>query len=149
MSGNTFALAYPKSEFGMAVTINEKHASAKGNYSAEFARNIEVGWLAKSSPTMKGTIDHEMGHILHYSIDTRGRENLPAWIRSHGALPTSLSKYSNTNFKETIAEGWAEYNGGNPRPMAIEIGTWLTGQLPPRRDKSLTFPAWLKRTYRQ
>ena len=92
--------------------------------------------------SIKGLIDHEIGHWIDNSYWIREDERIKKlfdafhmedeWYTPPSGLGIvygsprmgpDLSNYANRNIKEFIAEGWTEYrNNPNPRSLSEEIG---------------------------
>ena len=99
-------------------------------------------WRPVGSGSVKGVIDHEIGHWIDHSmgLSKGGRIlqlfrtyyerhetyfTLPNGTTTKGSpkMARVLSRYANKNGKEFFAEAWSEYrNNPNPRPIAKEIG---------------------------
>lgn len=90
----------------------------------------ESGHWPKGVNSLKGIIDHEMGHaIFNKNLTTPAIEELRKYRNtlSDVEVKRGLSEYALAGkydkVTEFMAEGWAEYtNNPNPRPIAKKIG---------------------------
>jgi SPP1 gp7 family putative phage head morphogenesis protein len=93
------------------------------------ASNVRLKFHPESCGTVKSVIDHEYGHtITNQFFDKMDNMQLSMLYDSKTAkeLKEELSKYSAENWREMLAEGWAEYtNNPTPRPLSVKIGKYI------------------------
>ena len=86
----------------------------------EFVKNnyAPVGLENKG---VKAVIDHEIGHIIDYSLKVYKNPKIIKIFRQTDVAAKD-SDYATTNIHEFIAECYAEYkNSDNPRRVACEV----------------------------
>lgn len=95
----------------------------------ELIDDVASMWSPAGTGTVKGVIDHEIGHWIdhRYNISQdRGIRRLFRTYHEKGSdkkMGSALSRYANKNAKEFVAEAWREYrNNPTPRPVAKEVG---------------------------
>jgi len=127
------AVAFDSSNItGMAnirgISFNEMKGSKK-NLSAFYEqkeRSQSVKWNPVGTGSVKGTIDHEMGHQLDYLLDLQYDQeviNLYEDLVRSGEMIDEVSGYAKKNVQEFIAESWTEYNNNpTPRKISSRIG---------------------------
>lgn len=121
------------------ININEKYGKNFANMTQSLRDDELTGWHPIGSGSVKGVIDHELGHEIdkllglidskdRFKITDPGLAPIIQQIQSMpGGVAGNLSRYATTNYKEIIAEAWAEYiNNPNPRQPAQLIGDYIT-----------------------
>lgn len=127
MMPNVYAQAVRKltsNSSDIYVAYDYAHDSVKMIESLK--RNAAIGWFPEGASTVKGVIDHELGHAwaaLHNIGNDSTIKSL--WLSGTraGTISLELSTYATQNISEFIAEGWAEFlNNPTPRALARSIG---------------------------
>ena len=82
--------------------------------------------------TVKAIIDHEIGHVLDYTITASKDYLIRKLFRQNRnkeevrTMSENLSKYADTTTREFIAEAWSEYcNNPEPRKLATTVAKRL------------------------
>ena len=110
--------------------------NGKSLHQQTIIQNLEYGEKIGHSPkgcnSVKSVIDHEIGHLLDYSLDLNNNRQLQKYINSFSVAEMSknLSLYSTMggqiSVQEVIAEAYSEYcNNPSPRPIAKTIGGFI------------------------
>ena len=91
--------------------------------------------------TVKSVIDHELGHQINdllglttqrAVLDLDFRQFVQANLPDQAAMEAQVSKYARTNFRELLAEAWAEYrNSSAPRVVARWLGHHIESKRTP------------------
>lgn len=105
------------------VYINEALGGSAAKLKKTLEYNYGTGFL--STKTIKGTIVHEIAHLLDFTFNLSKNARLVDLYRSasYQNISEGLSRYGASKIKEFIAEGWAEYKTSSaPREMAKSIG---------------------------
>jgi len=115
----------------VGISFNANSANDAYKLTMEMIRNERNGYAPKGCNTIKAIVDHEIGHMLDYTLKLLHDKDLQKiynealdYIRNDPKKYASeLSLYAREDKKEFIAEAWAEYrNNPNPRKIAYEIG---------------------------
>ena len=143
---NYFAMAFEgnyKTGSGPAIVLNAQSVLPKNMPKTQSNISHSLSSRFLSTGTIKGMINHEMGHQLAYFVDGASDSVLSSLYTQYRGKSTyhfdpsgkisytskmahALSNYANTNIGEFIAEGWAEYRtSSKPRPLAQQIGQRL------------------------
>jgi hypothetical protein len=119
----------------------------------KFQKDLKTNWLSKCDHdhgSVDSTVAHEYGHHLDNTIRELGPDKAramwdgiadaldlprPAFIDERGlekwglrhsdVIKAKVSRYGATHPSEMLAESWAEYMGGAPRPHNVKIGNLL------------------------
>ena len=111
---------------------------AIGESGAEY---VKKGWWVPGAEDVKGTMAHELGHVIDASLSKNGirlreqTEIYDIWREAgdKAGVAKALSTYGATNRAEMIAEAWCEYTcSKNPRPLAMRIGNLIKSKLEKR-----------------
>jgi SPP1 gp7 family putative phage head morphogenesis protein len=139
------------------VYANVNQAKSAESYAAQKERSLSRNWLVPNAGSMRGTMDHELGHELDNLL---GIKENPAFMeifkREHAggvkALADKLSTYGATAGgnrahlrHEMIAEAWSEFFGATaPRPLAKEIGELILNEyyLKYKQGTGTTYKLW-------
>jgi SPP1 gp7 family putative phage head morphogenesis protein len=127
------AVAFDSSNItGMAnirgISFNEMKGSKKNlpAFYEQKERSQSVKWNPVGTGSVKGTIDHEMGHQLDYLLELQYDQeviNLYEDLVRSGQMIDEVSGYAKKNVQEFIAESWTEYNNNpTPRKISSRIG---------------------------
>lgn len=77
--------------------------------------------------TIKADFEHELGHVLDFSLNAYNDGKIKALfrkLRKNKSVVSKLSEYANENTREFIAEAWSEYyNNPTPREVACTVAT--------------------------
>ena len=77
--------------------------------------------------TAKSDFEHELGHMLDYSLDVQSDKKIRVLyrnLRKTKSITSKLSEYANKNTREFIAEAWSEYcNNPTPREIACTVSS--------------------------
>lgn len=128
------------------ITINEKFGKNFASMTQSLQNDELGGWHPIGSGSIKGIIDHELGHEIDKLlnlVDSKNKNqvndlNFLPIIRQIESMPGkvdgNLSRYAAANYKEIVAEAWTEYiNNPTPREPARLIGEYImqkVSQLP-------------------
>jgi SPP1 gp7 family putative phage head morphogenesis protein len=131
MSGTTFAQSWAQRDV-QGIAVNKKWGKDIEKLKKELKRNEEVKFHPEGTGSIKGIMDHEMGHQLDDLLGTRKSGEMNDLYISHlkaGTIESDLSRYAKTNMAEFIAEGWSEFkNNPKPRPLSKIIGEIILKQ---------------------
>lgn len=127
------------------IGFNESAARNQKAMAAYLKDCVDTGFFNPAASTVKGAIDHEMGHQLASLVDiSRGVgvvDDLEiVSIFNQPGTAKGLSLYGSSSSGEFVAEAWSEYRGGNPRPIAKKVGKRLEELLANKRAKSPEAP---------
>ena len=127
------------------IYINNVWGNDYDKFTTHTKRDVASKWSPIGTDSVKGIIDHEVGHQLDSMLDIRNEANIQNLFnsRTREQLTDELSSYSWNNnnrdrYSEMIAEGWAEYlNNSNPRAIAKEIGETIERKYAEWKKKNL------------
>jgi len=130
---NTYAYHFTYAESDYSVT-NILREEFKGIYLnkvmfkddtiiKDYQQDLDNNFHPKGT-TASSIIVHELGHALDDLIGLNDNKELNVYYKEvKNQIGTNLSRYAQTNIKEFLAEGFAEYiESSNPRPIAVAIG---------------------------
>lgn len=106
------------------VYVNDKFGKKAEDMLEALQDSVRHGHSPVGCDTIKAVFDHEMGHIVDYSLGVRSDAEMQRLWQSltKAEIQDGLSKYGATTIAEFIAEGYAEYlNNPNPRQIARDI----------------------------
>ena len=122
--GTAYAQAYQGNDI-RGIGVNNKWGSDPGMFVQHTQLDIKTNWHPPGTGSIKGIVDHEMGHIIDFAHNIKGNDpifNLYSKLGDSG-IKEGLSRYGAVNFSEFIAEAWAEYvNNPKPRAIASQVG---------------------------
>lgn len=127
--GNTYALSYSGGNL-RGIVINEKHGKNPAAMNKSLEHDVKSGWHPQGTGSIKGVVDHEIGHQIDNLVGARNATSIQKAFdsRTKSQIENELSRYSWKNknpnrYGEFIAESWAEYkNNPQCRPLAKQIG---------------------------
>jgi phage-related protein (TIGR01555 family) len=105
------------------VLINDKYTKSFEQFTESTETEKIFNW--RSTDSVKGTIDHEIGHAITRQLQLSSNAEIQELFTTKGnsGIKKGLSEYGTTNVDEFISEAWAEYrNSEKPRRTAREIG---------------------------
>jgi len=93
-------------------------------FAESLANDVKTGWIPAARATIKGTADHEFGHMLAGLLGLRYDSDLKKiWDWSKTEVKWEVSDNGKQNIDEFVADAWAEYrNGKPPRAAAMAVG---------------------------
>jgi SPP1 gp7 family putative phage head morphogenesis protein len=110
------------------ISFNEMKGSKKNlpAFYEQKERSQAAKWNPVGAGSVKGTMDHEMGHQMDYLLNLQDDPeiiNLYDDLLRSRQMIDEVSGYAKKNVQEFIAESWTEYNNNpNPRKIATRIG---------------------------
>ena len=110
------------------ISFNEMKGSKKNlpAFYEQKERSQDLKWNPVGAGSIKGTMDHEMGHQMDYLLNLQNDQeiiNLYDELLRSRQMVDELSGYAKKDVQEFIAESWTEYNNNpNPRKIATRIG---------------------------
>lgn len=136
VDGLVFALSYSgtyaESRGIQGIGVNEKYGAKPSMFKEQLQKSVDVKWHPEGTGTIKGVMDHELGHQLDDMLKLRNNPKIQSLYLSASNLQEmreQLSAYAHKSqnkspaFAEFISEGWSEYrNNPKPRKLATEIG---------------------------
>ena len=118
-------------------TLNFQETFFRDDIDGSVSRVLKFSKASKSIAvgTLKGSIDHELGHVLDLSknfaisndsriVSLYNKHTNKKVIGTKDSMRSVLSSYAEKNKREFLAEAWSEYrNSSNPRPVAKTVGS--------------------------
>ena len=135
-----YAITSNKNPLGIGLNIDKLSIDGIINSKKNLVKDVASKFRPIGCETIKAIIDHEIGHLIDFSLNASKDKQIIALFRSCKklgveAMENSLSCYSNTNIREFIAEAWGEYqNNKSPRPIAKIVGQRLLDLSKERRQ---------------
>jgi hypothetical protein len=89
-------------------------------------RDVRIGWHPPGANSVKGVVDHEIGHVLDYHFEFSNDPVIEEMSESLtiGNVRGGLAEYATVNPKEFFATVWCEYkNNPQPREIAMKFGS--------------------------
>ncbi|MBR0095985.1 MAG: hypothetical protein IJP88_02255, partial [Synergistaceae bacterium] len=135
-----YAITSNKNPLGIGLNIDKLSIDGIINSKKNLVKDVASKFRPIGCETIKAIIDHEIGHLIDFSLNVSKDKQIIALFRSCKklgveAMENSLSCYSNTNIREFIAEAWGEYqNNKSPRPIAKIVGQRLLDLSKERRQ---------------
>ena len=107
------------------IYIHNKYGGDYQKFIKCIERDVKLKWHPEGTGSIKGIIDHEIGHQLDSLLNLKNnsdiinlKKNLTRYEINNG-----LSRYANKNIVEFIAEAYSEYvNNENCRDIAMKVG---------------------------
>ncbi len=133
----------PRTAYAGSVDGYKIHGIVLNDYAMKDPKNlrsmldwdVESGFHPPKCGTVKGIIDHELGHRLDYLLKYPSQNALllqKTGLNNHSvrdlyySIESGLSRYALKSQREFLAEAWSEYcNNPKPRPIAMALGKWI------------------------
>jgi len=129
MKSGVYAEASPPTRLDSGIAINEKWGSNPTKMDNQLKRDADTNFHPEGTDSIKAVIDHELGHILDYTLKISSDEAIVKMFNDFLSLGSTrasneLSRYAyRKGIQEFIAESWAEYlNNPRPRKIANAVG---------------------------
>ena len=118
MGANGWAIAV-----GDQFYVSQKWGSHYEDFQASSRRCVKNGWHPPGTEPIRSIIDHELGHNIDTMLSISKDHIVRGVIQDAYKTKSVPSRYARENYKEFVAESWAEYlNSPSPRPVATAIG---------------------------
>ena len=117
------------------ISMNEKYFSDFEKVKSLLIDEEKTKNSPNGCSTIRSVFDHEFGHEIDYFLGLSNNSEIQKiYEKNVSEKGENLSYYSVKNIKETIAEGWSEYNNNdNPREIAKRIGELIEKEYKKRK----------------
>lgn len=117
------------------ISMNEKYFSDFEKVKSLLVDEEKTKNSPNGCSTIRSVFDHEFGHEIDYFLGLSNNSEIQKiYEKNVSEKGENLSYYSVKNIKETIAEGWSEYNNNdNPREIAKRIGELIEKEYKKRK----------------